>query len=44
VAGVGIDDLQVGTEMELVVDVLYRDDDHDHLIWKWAPVAEGSNR
>lgn len=44
VAGVGIDDLQVGTEMELVVDVLYRDDEHDHLIWKWAPVAEGSNR
>lgn len=39
VAGVGIDDLHVGDEMELVVDVLFSDEDTDHLVWKWKPVA-----
>ncbi len=41
VAGVGIDDLTVGQEMELVVDVLFSDDEHDHLVWKWKPVTGG---
>ena len=42
VAGVTVDDLQVGQRMELVVDVLFSDDETDHLIWKWKPVgAEG---
>lgn len=45
VAGVGVDDLQVGMEMELVVDTLDTSTDADgveveHLIWKWRPVAE----
>ena len=26
------------SEVELVVDVLFSDDDTDHLIWKWKPV------
>ncbi|MBX3312732.1 MAG: OB-fold domain-containing protein [Actinobacteria bacterium] len=39
VSGVGIDDLTVGAEMELVVDVLFSDDETDHLVWKWKPVA-----
>ncbi|NLD76390.1 MAG: benzoylsuccinyl-CoA thiolase [Acidimicrobiales bacterium] len=39
VAGVTVDDLSVGTEVELVVDVLFSDDDTDHLIWKWRPVT-----
>ncbi|WP_421119041.1 Zn-ribbon domain-containing OB-fold protein [Aquihabitans daechungensis] len=38
-AGVSVEDLAVGQRMELVVDVLFRDDDTDHLIWKWKPVA-----
>jgi len=42
---VGVEDLRVGLEVELVVDVLFSDDDTDHLIWKWRPVegpaAEG---
>lgn len=38
VAGVTVDDLSVGQEVELVVDVLFSDDDTDHLIWKWKPV------
>ena len=38
VAGVTVDDLSVGQEVELVIDVLFSDDDTDHLIWKWKPV------
>ena len=41
VAGVSVDDLTVGQEVELVVDVLFADEDTDHLIWKWQPVAGG---
>ena len=26
-------------EVELVLDVLYEDDDHEYLVWKWQPVA-----
>ena len=39
VAGVTHADLVVGTEMELVTDVLYSDDDHDYMMWKWRPVG-----
>lgn len=42
VDGVGVDDLTVGMEMELVLDVLYSDDDNDYMIWKWAPVGHTS--
>ncbi len=38
VAGVGVEDLTVGQEMELVIDVLFSDDETDHLVWKWKPV------
>lgn len=38
VAGVGIEDLRVGAEMEVVVDVLFTEDGVDHLVWKWRPV------
>jgi uncharacterized OB-fold protein len=39
VDGVTPADLTVGDEMELVVDTLYEDDDHEYLVWKWRPVA-----
>ena len=39
VPGVGVDDLSVGVEVELVLDTLYEDDDHEYLVWKWRPVA-----
>ena len=39
VAGVGVDDLSIGAEVELVTDVLYEDEDHEYLVWKWRPVA-----
>ena len=43
VAGVAVGDLSVGMEMELVVDVLYSDDEHDYLVWKWAPAGHQEN-
>jgi len=39
VAGVTVDDLKVGDEMELVIDTLYAEDDQEFLVWKWQPVA-----
>lgn len=39
VAGIGVDDLTVGTEMELTVGTLFSDDEHDHLIWRWQPTG-----
>ena len=42
VAGVGVDDLKVGMEMELVLGTLYSDDEHEYTMWKWRPVATGA--
>ncbi len=43
VQGVTPDDLEVGTEVELVIDTLYEDDENEYMVWKWRPVAgEGS--
>ncbi len=39
VAGVAIEDLKVGMEMELVLDPLYEDDENEYIVWKWRPVA-----
>jgi uncharacterized protein len=39
-AGYGVDDLRVGTPVEVVVETLYTDDDGvDRTIWRWKPVA-----
>jgi hypothetical protein len=37
--GFGIDDLSVGAKVELVIETLYSDDERDHLIYRWKPVA-----
>ncbi len=42
VAGVTVDDLSVGTEVEVVLDTLYEDDEHEYLVWKWKPVGATS--
>ncbi len=44
VPGVSTDDLTVGQEMEVVIDVLFSDDDTDHLVWKWAPISEETSQ
>lgn len=37
--GVKVEDLAVGDEVELVLDVLYEDSDNEYLVWKWRPTA-----
>jgi uncharacterized OB-fold protein len=32
-------ELGVGTEVELVIDTLFEDDEVTHVVWKWRPVA-----
>jgi uncharacterized OB-fold protein len=39
VGGVGVDELHVGMPVELVLDVLYADDDADYVVWKWRPAS-----
>ena len=41
VGDVTVDDLAVGDPVELVVEVLYEDDDHEYLVWKWRPLTGG---
>jgi hypothetical protein len=31
--------LEVGMDMELVLGPLYEDDDHEYVVWQWAPAA-----
>jgi uncharacterized OB-fold protein len=38
-AGVAVDQLEVGMEMELAVGTLYEDAEREVVIWKWRPVA-----
>jgi len=38
VAGIGVEALEVGMPMELVLETLYREGDTEKLIWKWKPV------
>ncbi|CAN5703137.1 OB-fold domain-containing protein [soil metagenome] len=44
VAGVGVGDLHAGMEVELVLDTLYTDDDHEYTVWKWRPVDGAAGR
>ncbi len=39
VAGIGVDALQVGMEMELVIETLSETATERHLSWKWKPAA-----
>lgn len=38
-AGIDVADLEVGMEMELIVEPLFSDEDGDAVIWKWRPTA-----
>ncbi len=38
-AGYGVDDLRTGMEVELVLETLYEDDDHEYLVWRWKPTG-----
>ena len=39
VAGTRTTDLHVGARVELVVDTLFEDDEHEYTIWKWRLAA-----
>jgi uncharacterized OB-fold protein len=39
VRGVGPGDLEAGMEMELVIDTLFEDAEHEFRVWKWRPAA-----
>ena len=39
--GHGVDDVQVGSEVELVVETLYTDETGDRTIWRWLPLSSG---
>ena len=39
VPGVELADLHAGMEVELVLDTLYEDDDHEYVVWKWQPTT-----
>jgi uncharacterized OB-fold protein len=39
VAGVGVERLRVGMQVELVLETLYADAEVDKVVWKWRPVA-----
>lgn len=39
IAGVSVDELKVGMEMELVLDTLNEDDEAEYMVWKWRPAA-----
>ena len=37
--GFEAESLEVGMEMELVLDTLYEDDENEYVVWKWRPAA-----
>ncbi len=41
-AGWTVEDLAVGQPVELVVEPLYADDDHEYMVWKWRPIETGA--
>lgn len=38
-AGLTVDDLKVGMDMELVLEPLHETDEHIKVTWKWQPLA-----
>ena len=37
-SGYGVNDVKVGSPVELVVETLFEDDEHEYTVWKWKPV------
>lgn len=44
VSDVDVAHLSIGDEVELVLDTLYEDDDHEYLVWKWRPLATAADQ
>jgi uncharacterized OB-fold protein len=41
VPGIAARDLEVGQEMELVLDTLFEDEQSEYIVWKWRPAQHG---
>jgi len=39
---VALEDMPIGMEVELTLDKLYEDDEHEYMSWKWKPADEAS--
>ncbi len=39
--GYGVDDVHVGSEVEVVVETLYADESGERSIWRWLPLNSG---
>ena len=37
IPGTSVEDMSVGMRVELTLDVLYEDDEHEYMVWKWKP-------
>ena len=44
VKGVGVEDLKVGMEMELVLEPLHETDEDTKVTWKWRPVTDNGGQ
>ena len=40
ISGVRVEELSIGTPVELVLEPLYEDDDNEYLVWKWRPTSQ----
>jgi uncharacterized OB-fold protein len=40
-SGADAEQLEVGMPMELVLGPLYEDDEHEYVVWQWAPAGPG---
>jgi uncharacterized OB-fold protein len=40
--GADASELEVGMEMELVLGPLFTDDEHEYVVWQWAPKAKAA--
>jgi uncharacterized OB-fold protein len=36
--------LEIGMAVEMVLGPLYEDDEHEYVVWQWAPIAKGAAR
>lgn len=43
VKGVSVDDVTIGDQVELVLEQLYEDNEHQYMIWKWKPTSMVTN-
>jgi uncharacterized OB-fold protein len=41
--GADTEQLEVGMPMELVLGPLYEDDEHEYVVWQWAPTGGSSS-